>query len=111
MITRSMKASGNYRIRFPNGLSPKKKRVQPNKQATRERANHERANRERANHEKVEIIYRRCLIHVILGRYIPYFIAVLLYTYIFILYANLFHSIWLKEQRMIGYEPRLMIGY
>ena len=97
MITRSMKASGNYRIRFPHGLSPKKTRVQPNKRA--------KAKQERAN---VEIVYRPCPVH---DRYIPYFGAILLYSYIFILYANLFHFIWLKEQRLIGYEPRLMIGY
>jgi hypothetical protein len=99
MITRSMKASGHYCVRFPNGLSPKNKtRVQ-------------RKKHERANLERVEIIYRECPAHSMFVNYIHSFGAMIAYTYIVILYAHLFRFIWLKEQQRIGYEPRLMIGY
>ena len=104
MITRSMKATGNYCIRFPHGLSPKKTRVQPNKRA--------KANRERANRERVEIVYRECPVHSMFNNYIQGFCAMVMYTYLFILYANLFHFIWIKDHQLrIGYEPRRMIGY
>jgi len=97
MITRSMKAKGQFCIRFPSGLPPTKPK------------NHKKI-REHMNRERVRIIYRDCPVHSIFAMYIHCFGNMIAIIYCFILYANLFHYIYTHPVSDMK-ESKQMIGY
>jgi hypothetical protein len=97
MITRSMKAKGQFCIRFPSGLPPTKLK------------NHKKI-REHMNRERVRIIYRDCPAHSIFAMYIHCFGNMIAIIYCFILYANLFHYIYTHPVSDMK-ESKQMIGY
>ena len=98
MLTRSMKAKGQYCIRFPNGLPSKKDN----------KINHKKL-REFMNRERVQIVYRNYPIHSMFIMYIHCFGNIIALVYCFILYANIFnyvytHPVSIKEHKqMIAY--------
>ena len=94
MVTRSMKAKGNYCIRFPYGLPNKK--VNPKKL------------KQFMDRERVNVVYRNSPLYSKLAAYITFLGALFSYTYCFVLYIYLF--IYIRRHPLSVKENQLMIA-